>query len=127
MPARAQRVQYVIRRGVDDNVDYNMDGKIDENDDIVIKYVNGKEVSRRPLNARTERKIGQALMRTPAPPGEPQQRIVYQRVPRTAGPVVVKDDSSFGHFIKAGAGLTVGNMAVEGLVGALGSLFSSSD
>lgn len=129
---RKNNVQYVIRRGIDDNIDYNNDGVIDRNDDIVVKYVNGKEVERKPLS----KKVMNSMLKVIAKQNDPtddKQRVVYQRMPkqatRTAGnttqpsPVVVQNESSFGQYVKAGAGLTLGQMAVQGVASVLGGLF----
>ncbi len=122
-------IQYVIRRGVDDNVDYNMDGVIDEYDDIVIKMVNGKEVERRPLNKKVEQQITSFVRRMSArpTPRDEMQRVVYERMPpqnmANPPPVIIKDETSLGQHIKAGVGLGIGFAVVDGVANIVGSLF----
>ena len=125
----AHRIQYVIKRGITDGIDYNNDGTINEHDDIVVKYVNGKEVGRRLLNPKTEKQLARVIMKNPKTQKEPTQRVVYKRMPSqqaaAPSPVIIKDESTFGHYVKAGAGLELGSSAVDGALGVLGDMFSS--
>lgn len=131
----AEQVQYVIKRGITDGIDYNMDGVIDENDDIVVKMVNGKEVGRRLLNEPVREKVEKIIekdvrqsMKMANPPET--QRIVYERMPpanmANPPPVVIKDETTFGQHVKAGAGLGVGFAAVNLIGDVLGGLFSNN-
>ena len=136
---KKNNVQYVIRRGLIDGVDYNNDGVIDKKDDIVVKYVNGVEVERKPLTKKVEKQMKAIVEKDKATTitSKQQVRVVYERVPRSKrrsnsnmyddeegpSPVVVKNESTFGHYIKAGAGMTLGSMAVNGIANALGGLF----
>lgn len=128
MPKNAV-IQYVIRRGIDDKIDYNMDGVIDEYDDIVIKLVNGKEVERRPLNKKIEQKITSLVRRMSArpTPRDEMQRVVYERMPpqnmTNPPPVIIKDETSLGQHMKAGFGMGIGFAAADGIAGIVGSLF----
>lgn len=117
-------VQYVIRRGVEDNVDYNQDGKIDAMDDVVIKYEDGVEVGRKFINQRTANKMKQVLAKSPKKEAV-KTRVVYQRAPHgeNAPPLVIKNETSFGHYVKAGAGMELGATAMDGVIGVVGSLF----
>lgn len=117
--------QYVIKRGIEDNIDYNYDGRIDSKDDIVIKYVDGKEVERRLLTTSVDKQIDRILQKNDT--SEEQQRIIYQRIPTAQPPpVAIKDETSLGQYVKAGFGISLGNTAVQSLGVLLGSLFSSN-
>lgn len=126
-------VQYVIRRGIIDGVDYNRDGVIDENDDVVVKYVDGTPVEQIPLNKADAKHLAK-IMSKPVANDEPSQRIVYTRMPNAANmnnppPVIIKDQTGFVNSFKnaagTGAGFAVGQGVVEGAFGFLGSLFSN--
>lgn len=57
-----------------------------------------------------------------------KQKVVYKRMPpveQTDQPVMIQNESSFGHYVKAGAGMTVGSTIVNSLVDGLSSLFGS--
>ena len=126
-------VQYIIKRGVQDNQDYNQDGVIDEYDDFVFKYVDGVEVERRPLNAKVQNQIKNIIERDMAAsrelPASQLQRVVYERSPpqtmANPPPVVIKEETSFGQHVKAGAGDMIGRVAVIGIANVLGSLFKN--
>ena len=151
-------LHYEIRSGLVDKVDYNGDGKVDGNDNVVVKYINNVPVGQIVLTSRNEKKLLELLRSHPAKqmninvnknnkvnrvnntynnmpqkpqqaqPQEHNQRILYQRSPRRdPPPLVVKDGTEFGQQLKngvgLGAGLAIGEMAVEGAVGFLGDLF----
>jgi hypothetical protein len=137
-------VRYEIRNGIIDNVDYNGDGKIDSDDTIVVRYINNKPDQQAVLTKKNEARIlkiindqklkdQKAIRQSPKViPNNvvaPQQRIVYHRSPpRDPPPVIIRDDTTFGQNVKNGVGLgigvTVGQAAVHGIVGVLGSMFS---
>jgi hypothetical protein len=127
--SKKEVVQYVIRRGIDDRVDYNMDGIIDEYDDIVIKMVNGKEVERRPLNKKVEQEIRTYVRRMSArpTPRDEMQRVVYERMPpqnmANPPPVIIKDETSLGQHMKAGFGMGIGFAVADGVANIVGGLF----
>ena len=54
-------VRFVIKYGTIDNEDYNNDGKIDDKDIIVVKYIDSKEVSRKLLDQETQQKINNEI------------------------------------------------------------------
>lgn len=59
-----------------------------------------------------------------------KQKVVYKRMPpveQTDQPVMIQNESSFGHYVKAGAGMTVGSTIVNSLVDGLSSLFGSGE
>lgn len=132
-----KQVQYVVKRGIVDKVDYNGDGFINENDDFVFKYVNGKEVSRMPLNAKVQERVTDILNKdietSRNVPRNQTQRIIYTNMPHAntsnPPPVVFKDDTGFVQSFKqglgAGVGVTAGNAAVEGIVSVFDGFFSS--
>lgn len=122
-------VQYVIKRGLVDNMDYNKDGVIDEYDDFVFKYVDGVEVERKPLNTKIQKQLDKIMYpKTPQYQDEDEmQRVVYHRMPPQhmahPPPFVVKDETRFGQHIKAGAGDMIGRVAVLGAVNVLAGVF----
>jgi hypothetical protein len=129
-------VQYVVRRGVTDNKDYNGDGIINDNDDYVFKYVNGKEVSRRPLNERVQEQVTDILYQDrEASRGvsrNQMQRIVYQQEkPASNPPLVFQNDTglvqSFKQGLGAGAGVAAGTAAVDGIVSVFDGMFSNGE
>ena len=138
-------VRYEIISGLKANKDFNGDGKIDEKDNVVVKYINNVAVEHILLTRKNEKELVKLLQSNPKPvvakshlakaPVAPQQqapqvqqRIIYQRSPgRNPPPLVVQQDTSLATNAKIGLGLgagaAVGNMAVEGAVGFLGDLF----
>lgn len=126
-------VQYIVRRGLVDGVDYNGDGVIDENDDVVVKYIDGKAVEQVPLKKSDAKQLTKIMTQQPTQ-DEPMQRIIYNRAPNAANmenppPVIIKDQTGFVQGFKnaagTGAGFAVGQGVVEGAFGLLGSLFSN--
>lgn len=128
MPAK--KVQYTVE-AIDIDGDNIPDG------DLVTKYVNGKVVSRKFVPLKKLKKAvkdaqahqqnaNDAAPATPRTPGG--TRIVYKNMPNvqdTNNPVMVADQTGFGQYIKAGAGLQAGSMATEAVVSGIASLFSS--
>lgn len=57
------------------------------------------------------------------------QRVFYERAPpanmANPPPVVIKDETNFGQYVKAGAGDMLGRVAVLAAFNVLTSLFSS--
>jgi len=132
-------VRYEIRSGLKDKVDYNGDGKVDGTDNVVVKYINNVPVGQILLTKKNEKQLINLLKKqqiadakAAVKPGgvvDPQQRIIYSRSPpRNPPPLVVQDNTSFGQHLKTGvalgAGLEVGELAVDGAVDLLGNLFS---
>jgi hypothetical protein len=131
MPAQ-KKVQYTVE-AIDIDGDNIPDG------DLVTKYVNGKVVSRKFVPLKKLKKVvkeAQAQQQqqlqannAPATPRTPGgSRIVYKNMPQvqdTNNPVMVADQTGFGQYIKAGAGLQAGSMATEAVVSGISSLFSS--
>lgn len=133
MPANKQKVQYTVE-AIDIDGDNIPDG------DLVTKYVNGKVVSRKfvPLkklkkvvkDAQAQQQANNSMgLNAPATPRTPGgSRMVYKNMPAvedTDKPVMVADQTGFGQYIKAGAGLQAGSMATEAVVSGIASLFSS--
>ena len=139
-------VRYEIISGLKANKDFNGDGKIDEKDNVVVKYINNVAVEHILLTRKNEKELVKLLQTNPKPvakspakavvakgpaqqqASQVQQRIIYQRSPgRNPPPLVVQQDTSLATNAKIGLGLgagaAVGNMAVEGAVGFLGDLF----
>jgi hypothetical protein len=63
---------------------------------------------------------------------EPKQRVIYKSLPKakaadapnTSSPVQVQDRTTFGQYIKAGAGMQLGSIAVTSIFDGLSGLFS---
>lgn len=116
----AKKVQYTIEA-----IDVDGDGVQDG--DLVTKYVNGKIHSRKfvPL-AQLKKKLKQTNLKPSI--GEKPQKLVYKQVPQnmenTSKPVIIQESTNFGQYVKAGAGMTVGSLAVNTVFDGLASLFS---
>ena len=86
-------VRFVIKYGTIDNEDYNNDGKIDDKDIIVVKYIDSKEVSRKLLDQETQQKINNEIKNDNK---ENLTRVVYVNGPHKDNdnppPVVIKQD-----------------------------------
>jgi hypothetical protein len=125
MPKK-EKVQYTIEP-------IDIDGDNIPDGDLVTKYVNGKVVTRKfvPLKKlkkvvkEAAAKIAKTQGQSQAAPRTPQ--MVYKNMPavdQTDKPVMVADQTGFGQYIKAGAGLEAGRMATEAVVSGITSLFS---
>ena len=125
MPAAAPppRTRFVIER-----LDVDGDGIPDG--DLVKEYVGDRLVRQKfvaldRLKNITDDAIANAaaVAQGPVKP----QKVVYERMPAHPEdkPVIVQSDTSFGHYVKAGAGLQLGSIAMDGVVSGLASLFSS--
>lgn len=75
--------------------------------------------------AKMEQIATQALGAT----GGPREQVVYQRNPANEEnkPVIIKDETSFGQHVKAGAGVTLGANVVQGVFDGLAALFNPSE
>lgn len=119
----------------------DIDGDGIPDGDLVIKYIGDKEVGSKFVasdkmvkiakKAITQAKIEQENTSTKEKPMK--QKIVYKSIPlRPPGsqeatvqaPLQVQEQTSFGQYIKAGAGMTVGSIAVTSLMDGLSGLFS---
>lgn len=131
MPRKIQKIQYTVE-AIDIDGDNVPDG------DLVTKYVNGKVMSRKfvPLkklkkavkDAQAQQQQSAVNSATPTPRTPGGTRIVYKNMPNVQDsnqPVMVADQTGFGQYIKAGAGLQAGSMATEAVVSGIASLFSS--
>ncbi len=125
-------VQYVVVK----DKDMNGNGVVDHHDTVVIKMVDGVEVERVFLNPKVEKALvkqvqSNEVIANANAKANANARVVYKNMPRTSKsdppPVVIKEETSLGQHLKAGVGLgagaTAGNLVVEGLFNALGSLF----
>lgn len=117
------KVQYTIEP-------IDVDGDNIPDGDLVTKYVNGKVASRKFVPISTLKK---ALKTKPTPPvkQDKKEKIVYKTVPKdissTNKPVVIQDGTGFGQYVKAGAGATLGSLAVSKLFDGIGNLFSDEN
>jgi hypothetical protein len=103
----------------------DIDGDNIPDGDLVKKYNGSKLVGQKFVAFDKMKEIADEAMY--ASKEGTKQKVVYQRMPANEEdkPVIVKDATHFGQYVKAGAGLEVGRVAVDGLVDALGGLFSS--
>ena len=129
---KRKKVQYTVEP-------IDIDGDSIPDGDLVTKYVNGKVESRKFVPLTKLKKIAQDANnsarenagptgKTPRTPGG--SKIVYKNMPdvqNTDKPVMVADQTGFGQYIKAGAGLQAGSMATEAVVNGLSSLFGGSE
>lgn len=123
----APRVRFVIER-----LDVNGDGIPDG--DLVKEYQGDRLVAQKFVALDRLKQIAEnavaAQVASPAPAaaGRPQ-KIVYERAPAhpETKPIVVQSDTSFGHYVKAGAALSLGDTAMDALLSGLAGLFSGSE
>lgn len=136
---KKQKVQFTVEP-------IDVDGDNIPDGDLVTKYVNGKAVSRKYVPLKKLKKIvdnaqeyatamennvnnrSKSTGKTPRTPGG--TRIVYKNMPdveNTDKPVMVADQTGFGQYIKAGAGLQLGSMATEAVVNGIADLFSGGE
>jgi len=127
-PAPAPRAPLPRTRFVIERLDVDGDGIPDG--DLVKEYVGDRLVRQKfvaldRLKNITEAAIANAQAASPIP--EKPQKVVYERMPAHPEdkPVIVQSDTSFGHYVKAGAGLQLGSIAMNGVASGLASLFSS--
>ena len=127
-------VRYVVRYGTKDDIDYNGDGVINDRDQIVEKWINTskgwKRAGVRLLTPQDMQRLESKLNAVPtANTHAKPTKIVYNRLPSPTAAntpsLVIKDDTDFSQFIKAGAGMAVGELAVQTLFDGFGELFSS--
>lgn len=115
----------VMSAGKDHTIDYNGDGKINSEDDIVVHNIDGKQVGWRFLNENVKNKMKKIIDKDAKNTSEKKQRVVYQRVPNNEGtPVVIKDSTGFGQYVKQGAGMQLGRIAVDSTIDLFSSMFS---
>ena len=123
------KIQYTIEQ-----LDVDGDGAYDGN--LVTKWRDGKVVARKfvpfeKLKALTEKEMMKA-----EPAASPQKKKgaktpssiafrerIPQHVEKVDKPLIVQNHSSFGEYIKAGAGISLGMHAVSGLLGAVSDMF----
>ncbi|KAG2424980.1 hypothetical protein HXX76_014138 [Chlamydomonas incerta] len=117
--AAADKAQYTVEP-IDIDGDNKMDG------DLVTKYVNGEVVSRKFVPFEKLKRVADDAIAA-ANGGSEVQLPVYQNIPAnvqgTNQPVMVADQTGFGQYVKAGAGMAVGSTVVGALFSGLGSLF----
>ena len=137
MPQRLPYV-YVVSTHTEHGIDYNKNGRLSPGDDVVKRMKYNPKIKKydildgiRFINKQVQRKIMKIIDQRSGGgvPPEVNQRVVYKNVPQSdPPPVVFKEETSFGQHFKGavafGAGATLGQAAMEGVIGALGSLFS---
>jgi hypothetical protein len=138
MPPAKQQHEPVVQYVVVKDKDMNGDGVVDHHDTVVMKMVDGVEVERVFLNPKVEKALVKQVQSNEviananaSAKAKANARVVYKNMPRASKsdppPVVIKEETSLGQHLKAGVGLgagaTAGNLVVEGLFNALGSLF----
>lgn len=126
---KKQKVQYTI-----EPIDIDGDNKIDG--DLVTKYINGKVASRKFVPLKKLKKIVENAAATPKTPTTPTSRtpggsrIVYKNIPdinKTDKPILVADQTGFGQYIKAGAGMEAGRVITDTVVDGISGLFSGDE
>jgi hypothetical protein len=111
-----KKIRYVIK-----SVDQDGDGVPDFN--IVERYSDNKLLDYKVVPIEKLKKIASKVKVSKKP--EPKQKVVYAKIPKeTDAPIIVQNQSTFGHYVKAGAGLELGSSAMEGLISGIGSLFN---
>lgn len=122
----AGKIQYTIEQ-----VDVDGDGAHDGN--LVTKWRNGKVVGRKfvpfeKLKALTEKEMMRAEPASSQKKTTTKSPIAFRaRIPQNVEKVekqlIVQNHSSFGEYIKAGAGLSLGMHAVSGILGVVSEMF----
>jgi len=117
------KVQYTVEP-------IDVDGDNIPDGDLVTKYVNGKVASRKFVPLSTLKKTFKSKQ-VPTEKQGKKEKIVYKTVPKdissTDKPVVIQDGTGFGQYVKAGAGATLGSLAVSKLFEGIGSFFSDEN
>lgn len=113
----------MVLRYVVEKVDVDGDGIPDG--DLVKQYDDDRLLSQRFVPADKMQALAKNATQEAANTGRKEQ-VVYQRQPlhEEQKPLVIQSDTSFGHYVKAGAGITLGSVAMEGVLSGLGALFS---
>lgn len=132
-----RKYTYVIVPATQHKQDFNQNGRVSPGDDIVERYEYNPSTHKydkfvdfkllKPIQARLEKVVKKDVVRRSAPRAQPapEQRVVYTNVPRQdPPPVAIKDETSFGQYVKQGAGNEVGALAVDSMFLLVGSLFS---
>jgi hypothetical protein len=130
------KVQYTFEK-VDNDGDGVPDG------DIVTKYVDGviserKYIPLKMLKAQLKKEVAKAKpakkrAATAAAPQVAQAQqapTIYSDAPsvqQTNSPVIISDQTSFGQFVKQGAGTALGSIATNTVVSAIGSFFNGEE
>lgn len=111
-----------------EKLDINGDGIPDG--DLVIRYVNGKEAGKQfvPFD-KLKKIVDNSIVNAPLKKTE-QLKVYKTRLPtpqQQKQPVVIENETSMLHYVKAGFGLNLGaqaaNVAVAGVADGLSSLF----
>ena len=118
------KTSYTIEK-IDINGDRIPDG------DLVTKYVNGKIVARKFVPLKDIKKLAKKKNTLQTPVKEKIKLYSIKNLQQTANQgdnkVVVQNESSFGQYVKMGAGIEVGKLGVDALADGLGNLFSTND
>lgn len=117
-------IRYVI-----EPLDIDGDGIPDG--DLIKQIKNDKVIAQKFVaKKKLENIVNQAIQYSEnhhSTPANHNEQIIYKRDPQHPEdkPVIIKDDTNFGQYVKMGVGVTVGEVLVKGLVSGLSSLFSS--
>jgi hypothetical protein len=112
-----KQTRYVVK-----SVDQDGDGIPDYN--IIERYVDNKLIDYKVVPIEKLKKIASKIKVPKEVSKVPKQKVVYSKIPaETDAPLVVQNQSSFGQYVKAGAGMKLGAVAMDGLISGIGSLF----
>jgi hypothetical protein len=125
---KAAQIQYAIEA-----IDVDGDGIPDG--DLVTQYKNGKIVARKFVPTTKIKKLVESQVKAQ----DTVQQISAKRIPKsrnvavraqipenmasTQQAIVVQNRSGFGEYVKAGAGVSLGAVAVSGLMSGLAAIF----
>jgi hypothetical protein len=113
----------------------DVDGDGIPDGDLVTQYKNGKIVGRKFVAANKLKRLvddqvrvqhnvqDMAARRLPKSNNISFRNAIPQNMAQTNQPIVVQNRSSLGEYVKAGAGVTIGSIAVSGLLSGLAALF----
>jgi hypothetical protein len=115
----------------------DIDGDGFPDGDLVTKYVNGKIVARKFVPLKKMKTIAKKVVKNSEMTSTKKIKLYSRnKIQKSASQasegvktdkVVVQNESSFGQYVKMGAGLEVGKLGVDALADGLGNLFSGDD
>jgi len=115
----------MAKRFVIEKIDVDGDGIPDG--DLVKEYEGDKLLSQKFVPKEKMAEIVDNALNQPKSNSGPKEKIIYKNEPQNIDnkPIVIKDDTNFAQFVKAGIALEVGRGAVDLLFFGLSELFSS--
>ena len=115
----------MAKRFVIEKIDVDGDGIPDG--DLVKEYEGDKLLSQKFVPKEKMAEIVDNALNQQNGNSGPKEKIVYKNEPQNIDnkPIVIKDNTNFGQYVKLGAGFEVGRGAVDLLFFGLSELFSS--